>query len=386
MLFNAGSNALLPCEPRIHNPTKAYALTEQYLMPVLVELEAFFLAVRAQLDPVLHATQPIKNGKPYPLGQCLEITLAVLKYLDTLDPANLSIIAQCGYYALTKFFAANGSIRRIWGDLRGEYFQNALLIGTLYVDVSNDTVVVTKPKVEILPFHESGLYSIKDYAHFAHIAEKYWEVSAWPNHVLPALAPSFPVVTVSKEGVIKFWDQGVYLIALNWRQAFRPGESYLAGAPMPKAVFDSIADRFKNGPHRAASNPSQGRRMALQYVRTYRKKRWHQQPLMQQRMLAWGIAANRHLSQTTHAVANSAGHLLIKTEKSIMPIIKIDNVEYNTDNLSPEALQQIQMLKMTDAEIARLSTQLAIAQTARVAYANALKSSLAVATDGVTIG
>lgn len=376
MLFNAGSNALLPSEPRLHNPTKAYALTEQYLLPSLAELEAFFLAVRMQLDPVLRATIPIKNGKPYPLGQCLEITLAVLKYLDTLDPANLPIAAQSGFYALTRFFAANGSIRRIWGDLRGEYFQNALLIGTLYVDVSNDTVIVTKPKVEILPFHESGLRSITDYAHFARIAEKYWKVCAWPNHVLPELAPSFPMVTVSKEGIIKFMDQGDYLMALNWRQAFRPGESYLAGALMPKAVFESIASRFKDGPHRVASNPSQGRRMALQYARTYRKKRWHQQPLMQQRILAWGIAANRRLSQTTHVIANPAGHSLIKTEEPIVPTIKIDNIEYNTDNLSPDALQQIKMLQMTDAEIARLSTQLAIAQTARIAYANALRSSI----------
>lgn len=34
-----------------------------------------------------------------------------------------------------------------------------------------------------------------------------------------------------------------------------------------------------------------------------------------------------------------------------MPIVTIDNVEYNTDNLSPEALQQLQMLQLSDAEI-----------------------------------
>ena len=59
-----------------------------------------------------------------------------------------------------------------------------------------------------------------------------------------------------------------------------------------------------------------------------------------------------------------------------MPIIKIDNKEYDLDTLSTEAKQQLQMLSITDAEIKRLQVQLAIAQTARISYANALKSTL----------
>ena len=59
-----------------------------------------------------------------------------------------------------------------------------------------------------------------------------------------------------------------------------------------------------------------------------------------------------------------------------MPIIKIDNKDYDTDTLSNEAKQQLQMLSITDSEINRLQAQLAIAQTARISYANALKSAL----------
>ena len=69
-----------------------------------------------------------------------------------------------------------------------------------------------------------------------------------------------------------------------------------------------------------------------------------------------------------------------------MATITIDNVEYNTDNLSQDALQQLKMLQVTDAEIGRLNAQLAIAQTARIAYANALKASLPVSTEGLVIG
>ncbi len=59
-----------------------------------------------------------------------------------------------------------------------------------------------------------------------------------------------------------------------------------------------------------------------------------------------------------------------------MPIIKIDNKDYDTDALNTEAKQQLQMLSITEQEIKRLQAQLAIAQTARISYANALKSAL----------
>ena len=59
-----------------------------------------------------------------------------------------------------------------------------------------------------------------------------------------------------------------------------------------------------------------------------------------------------------------------------MPTIKIDNKDYDTDTLSTEAKQQLQMLSITEQEINRLQAQLAIAQTARISYANALKAAL----------
>lgn len=106
MHFPSGSKSLLPSEPRIENPTQAYSLTEQYLLPNLVELESFFLAMREGVDPPLRTALPTKNGKPYPLGQCLEITMAVQKQLDTLDPNTLPPTAQQGYLALKQFLAA----------------------------------------------------------------------------------------------------------------------------------------------------------------------------------------------------------------------------------------------------------------------------------------
>jgi ABC-type sulfate/molybdate transport systems ATPase subunit len=59
-----------------------------------------------------------------------------------------------------------------------------------------------------------------------------------------------------------------------------------------------------------------------------------------------------------------------------MSTIIIDEKEYDLDSLSDEAKAQLQMVQLTDQEIGRLNAQLAIAQTARVAYAKALSAAL----------
>jgi hypothetical protein len=59
-----------------------------------------------------------------------------------------------------------------------------------------------------------------------------------------------------------------------------------------------------------------------------------------------------------------------------MPTITIDNKQYDTDNLSDAAKAQLTSLQVTDQEIQRLNIQLAIAQTARNAYARALNELL----------
>lgn len=56
--------------------------------------------------------------------------------------------------------------------------------------------------------------------------------------------------------------------------------------------------------------------------------------------------------------------------------ITIDGAEYSLANLSDNAKAQVTNLRVTDQEISRLQQQLAIYQTARKAYANALQQEL----------
>lgn len=59
-----------------------------------------------------------------------------------------------------------------------------------------------------------------------------------------------------------------------------------------------------------------------------------------------------------------------------MAKIKIDDKEYDTDHLSDETKGQLMSLQFVDAELQRLQMQASTLQTARMAYANALKQSL----------
>lgn len=59
-------------------------------------------------------------------------------------------------------------------------------------------------------------------------------------------------------------------------------------------------------------------------------------------------------------------------QESKKPAVTIDGKEYVLDDLTANARTQIVNLRLTEQEIARLRIQLAIAQTARAAYARAL--------------
>ena len=56
-----------------------------------------------------------------------------------------------------------------------------------------------------------------------------------------------------------------------------------------------------------------------------------------------------------------------------MATIKIDDKDYDVDDLSEEAKAQVVSLNFVDAELNRLQLKVAAMQTARNAYANALK-------------
>ena len=369
----SAASRLLPNEPRIADHAAQAALTARHLLPVLAEFEALLLRVRAEIDPVLRARQPGKLGKLYPLGQCLEISKAALEHLDTLDEQSLDAATAAGLRGLRAFRRAGGALRQVWGDLRGEFFQNAFLIGTLYVDVANDTVTPTKPKVEILPFEQARFVPVADYRHFARVAAAYWGETAYPNHVLPALAPHCPLIGVGRDGRIQLRAATDYMLALTRGRAFAPSEAVLRDAPMPLEVFERVRAALQGSGQMLPADPAEGRRQALAQCARQRAARAHLAPALAPQVVRDTQAINRILGDRTCAPAAAS---LPALETTPMPTIRIDDRDYDIDSLSNEAKAQLQSIQFVDGELARLQAQAAALQTARQAYVAALQAAL----------
>lgn len=220
---------LLPQQIAPATPTQA-ALTERWLAPLGDALETYCLALRAEADAVLAPRLPRAAGKPYPYGRCEEITQHVHRQLL----ARLRQPSHPVEQALQDLVAQGGVLQSVWGVLREQYFQNALQIGTLYVDVSNDTVVTSKPPVEILPIGASGLVPVRDLAHFRQTAERYWGATLYANHLVPSLAPLLPIVSVSPGRLAPGLQSACdYMIELMRRDGFEQAEAWLRDGPPP---------------------------------------------------------------------------------------------------------------------------------------------------------
>lgn len=212
-------------------------LTERHLMPNLGALAASLQELRRGIDAKLRPAMPEFFGKPYPLGRCEPIARLALNLL----PEAMQAAANPGMAMLRNFVLAGGAIKPIWGILRGRYFQNALQMGALYVDVANDTVDPAKPQIEILPLAESGMESVRDAAQCAAIAASYWQAEVYANHVIPSLAPILPLLTLAPNQPPTLQLACDYMIALFMRDGFRNAEAWLTNQPSPP---DHVAERL----------------------------------------------------------------------------------------------------------------------------------------------
>ena len=235
------------------------ALTARFLRPVEPALMEFFLAVRAETDRELGAPGRLEaRNRLYPKGFCLEITMDVLDRLRR----HVARPAHPAARALKAFLSAGGTGGIVWGVLRGQYFQNALQFGGLYVDVANDTVTVTKPKVEILPMERSGFEAVRGPEHFAEVSRTYWDLEIYANHALPALAPILPMIGVQEGARPALLSTNAYMLGLFRQDAFRKAQAWLESGPVPPAgVVEALRALCPDDV--LADNPQPGRQPAV---------------------------------------------------------------------------------------------------------------------------
>jgi hypothetical protein len=248
----------LPLAPTPSTPTQI-VLGERYLSLYEVELKALWSYLRHLANINLSKTISLIDGKPYPYGQCFAITIEVMTILQNVLSKKVIFEEQkanTGLKVLFEFLKAGGKIDRIWGDLRGEYFQNALRVGQYYVDVSNDTVDSQKCPIEILPFEASGITPIRDFNHFAELGECYWKRRFFANTLFPALAPYFPLLSLSQNGVIKI-EGNDYTIALSETNQFSPTLEVMKNfSELPKSYKKELFKHLKNSDEFSESDGS----------------------------------------------------------------------------------------------------------------------------------
>ncbi len=234
--MNASEAPLLPLAPAPVDDRQA-ALTAEHVGDPLA-LTRYFEGLRRAVDPALATRHPEFAGKPYPLGRCREIRDAVLAVL--LERVNAPREPMDA--ALSVFLRSGGIGKKTWGVLRDSYFQNALQFGGWYVDVANDTVVASKPPVEVLPAGAAGMVAVRDYRHFADIARRYWGAKVYRNSVFPRLAAYFPLIVVYPSGAAEPAVASDQVTELTRRAAFRPSLDALATFPEPPpAVVATLA-------------------------------------------------------------------------------------------------------------------------------------------------
>ncbi|WP_133065461.1 hypothetical protein [Niveispirillum lacus] len=194
--------------------------------------------------------------------------------------------------AMAAFVRSGGIIRPIWGALRGQFFQNATQMGALYVDVANDTVTVTKPKVEILPLARADIVNIADLTHFAEIAGKYWNAQIVANHVAPALAPLLPMLAIFGEQEARLVSVCDYMISLMMRDRFHMAERWVAEMPAPPPALLAHY-RTRLPPCLRVTEDQDGRAAAILACRSSRAQgHWKDQAWLRARMQDIGGLVN----------------------------------------------------------------------------------------------
>ncbi|TNE61306.1 MAG: hypothetical protein EP335_16530 [Alphaproteobacteria bacterium] len=213
MRFPAASafDALVPDE-------RQTALSQKWLTPDIDNIIAGIARIRAGVDRQYEERKSDAAGEAaphlagrtdirrYPYGYCEPIRDTVWHSLQhsVCQPG----LGQGHFVALRRFLDEGGHWRCIWGELtHGPYLQNAIQIGTWYIDASNDTVVVTKPKLDVRPLADTNFRNVESLIQYFDVTSHYYDWDIYPNRVVPALAPVFPALAIHRSsGVLLLCD------------------------------------------------------------------------------------------------------------------------------------------------------------------------------------
>lgn len=239
--------------------------TEQ-VNAIVADLASLRLLVDLELVP----RYPYFGTKTYPLGRCKEIRDEVFMLLQQRLPQ----ATEPGLVLIRDRLAQGESLIKIWGSLRGVYFQNAMAIGDWYLDVSNDTVNPNKPRIEVLPLANSGFAEISSFEHFVSVAQLYWKVDVYRNDICPALAPYMPLLYIAKNGSCWLGEASDNMLAVATTSQFSASERILSTLPAPPQAAITGWKKALAALQQHEFLHQQGD--AMEYCKAYRSKHYEQ--------------------------------------------------------------------------------------------------------------
>jgi hypothetical protein len=125
----------------------------------------------------------------YPIWHCWEIRDSILELLKQ----NITFTNWLEF-------------KKIYWSQNWQYFQNAIQIWDVILDVANDTVESNSEKIIISRISEKLIENISNYHDYCEIAEKYWWYKIIPNIYLDKVKYKYPFFFQRKDWVIYLPD------------------------------------------------------------------------------------------------------------------------------------------------------------------------------------
>lgn len=183
---------------------------------------------------------PQSRLENFPVGECLIITKIVLSLFndDTL------VKGKEGFSILREFIGSGGNFHIIWGGIRGVFFQTAFQAGNYYIDVANNTVDHTKPKIVHFYLNESGFQGIESYDDYIPIKSGYHHVNIYLNNCFPGLLPYYPLLVASELDGQLAVDTSLYMARLNIETCFQTVTDAILSPRLEKTLDDAVLERI----------------------------------------------------------------------------------------------------------------------------------------------
>ncbi|MDQ7032515.1 MAG: hypothetical protein Q9M37_07340 [Desulfonauticus sp.] len=204
-------------------------LTRKYLMPYLDSIKKFFSYFRELYDEEIKKLQQQKSDNvtkkhpystsinEYPIGFCHLITDSVFKSVQKVGLESM----------FSKVFKTDEIVfKQIYVILDDKYFQNAMQLGSLYIDVANDTFDVKKEKIVVKHIRSVNYKNFRNYEIFAKVAEKYLNIKLYPNKYFPELYEIFPLIYFSKEYGYNFFDYNLSMFLRDMASDFNLSDKF----------------------------------------------------------------------------------------------------------------------------------------------------------------